>query len=273
MNRRMSTEKKLIWARDGDHETAVEHPAFLLEGGDTTTRDHVVVEWASTGAIAEIHGSWISTEGLGSRRRRRHHCGNDRVSGNQIQSSRTTAEVRNQATVGGGENEIGRISARKTSDDLPLPEAVISRATGIEDEVFGYDTEEEDDPYGADTDEESNHHYCHLREENRETETDNKSTRKTVAANSNAMEIDQTTGSRDSNAALFFSYLARACVKKVMSRADTELLTKYGFDGAAFGLVSLNHRACNVDPCNVDPHQAPPSIENVPVWLRTFVAS
>ncbi|KAL3795778.1 hypothetical protein ACHAW5_007691 [Stephanodiscus triporus] len=50
-------------------------------------------------------------------------------------------------------------------------------------------------------------------------------------------------------------------------KEDSELLLKHGFNTAAFGAVSFNHHVNSVDP-----QSTPDSIENVPIWLRTFVA-
>ena len=73
--------------------------------------------------------------------------------------------------------------------------------------------------------------------------------------------------SRNSPISARFANLVRGCMKQVMSKEDSELLLKHGFNTAAFGAVSFNHHVSNIDP-----HSTPDSIENVPVWLRTFVA-
>ena len=77
-----STKRKrksndLIWARDGDHKNAQEHPAYILENcnEEVTSKndnddDEVWVEWSSNGTVACIPKSRISTAGLSSRRRR-----------------------------------------------------------------------------------------------------------------------------------------------------------------------------------------------------------
>ncbi|KAL7473776.1 hypothetical protein ACHAXS_014443 [Conticribra weissflogii] len=71
--------------------------------------------------------------------------------------------------------------------------------------------------------------------------------------------------SRNSPIAVRFANLARGCMKKVMSKEDSELLLKHGFNTAAFGAVSFNH--------HIGPNGGTPdSIENVPIWLRTYVA-
>jgi hypothetical protein len=73
--------------------------------------------------------------------------------------------------------------------------------------------------------------------------------------------------SRNSPPAARFASLVRGCMKQVMSKEDSELLLKHGFNTAAFGAVSFNHHVSSADP-----QTSPDSIENVPVWLRTFVA-
>ncbi|KAL7541614.1 hypothetical protein ACHAXR_011069, partial [Thalassiosira sp. AJA248-18] len=73
--------------------------------------------------------------------------------------------------------------------------------------------------------------------------------------------------SRNSPMSARFANLVRGCMKQVMSKEDSELLLKHGFNTAAFGAVSFNHHVSNVDP-----QSSPDSIENVPIWLRTFVA-
>ena len=65
--KRQRTEPtQLIWARDGDSDTAVCHPAYLLDNkkGDANL---VWIEWASNGTVAQIPESCISS-GLASRR-------------------------------------------------------------------------------------------------------------------------------------------------------------------------------------------------------------
>ena len=73
--------------------------------------------------------------------------------------------------------------------------------------------------------------------------------------------------SRNSPISARFANLVRGCMKQVMSKEDTELLLKHGFNTAAFGAVSFNHHVSSVNP-----NATPDSINNVPVWLRTFVA-
>eukprot|EP00804_Cyclotella_cryptica_P023246 CCRYP_000433-RA/>CCRYP_000433-RA protein AED:0.02 eAED:0.02 QI:325/1/1/1/1/1/5/149/3140 len=130
--------------------------------------------------------------------------------------------------------------------------------------------------------------------------------------------------SRNCPIASRFANLVRGCMKKVMSREDSELLLKHGFNTAAFGAVSFNHHckanrsvladtATNDDremrvqlgelllqlssssprisksqplatrevsdavisassSNNIIPDSSEDSIENVPIWLRTYVA-
>ena len=71
-----ANEKKLVWARDGDGENAVEHPAYLL-GTKTETPDGAVgdvtswIEWASNGSIVCIPNRHIRFGGLGPRQSRK----------------------------------------------------------------------------------------------------------------------------------------------------------------------------------------------------------
>jgi hypothetical protein len=71
-----------VWARDGNHESAKEHAAYLLPPCDVPSGqviaeaddgedEYVYVRWCSTGTISRIQKSNISTEELSSRRCRR----------------------------------------------------------------------------------------------------------------------------------------------------------------------------------------------------------
>lgn len=73
--------------------------------------------------------------------------------------------------------------------------------------------------------------------------------------------------SRNSPIAARFANLVRGCMKQVMSKEDSELLSKHGFSTAAFGAVSFNHHISSGDSSSTQD-----SIDNVPIWLRTFVA-
>lgn len=73
--------------------------------------------------------------------------------------------------------------------------------------------------------------------------------------------------SRNSPIAARFANLVRGCMKQVMSKEDSELLAKHGFSTAAFGAVSFNHHTASADSTSTQD-----SIDNVPIWLRTFVA-
>ncbi len=73
--------------------------------------------------------------------------------------------------------------------------------------------------------------------------------------------------SRNSPIAARFANLVRGCMKQVMSKEDSELLAKHGFSTAAFGAVSFNHHTSSADSTSTQD-----SIDNVPIWLRTFVA-
>lgn len=130
--------------------------------------------------------------------------------------------------------------------------------------------------------------------------------------------------SRNCPMASRFANLVRGCMKQVMSREDSDILLKHGFNTASFGAVSFNHhsKANCVSPRsitnrssikdartqlgelllefsspprtssnkslasenksdaieqvvssnNVIPDSSEDSIENVPIWLRTYVA-
>lgn len=118
--------------------------------------------------------------------------------------------------------------------------------------------------------------------------------------------------SRNCPMASRFANLVRGCMKQVMSREDSELLLKHGFNTAAFGAVSFNHHSKAIRSSKVDvvaksdkdartqlgelllelssspprlysressdvqapviPDSSEDSIENVPIWLRTYVA-
>ncbi|EJK48860.1 hypothetical protein THAOC_32309, partial [Thalassiosira oceanica] len=72
--------------------------------------------------------------------------------------------------------------------------------------------------------------------------------------------------SRNSPMAARFANLVRGCTKQVMSREDSAILARHGFNTAAFGAVSFNHHAAATSLVSRD------SIDNVPIWLRTYVA-
>jgi hypothetical protein len=69
-----------VWAREGNHESAQEHAAYLLPASDVPSGqliaeddgegdEYVYVRWCSTGTVSRIRKSNISTEELSSRRR------------------------------------------------------------------------------------------------------------------------------------------------------------------------------------------------------------
>jgi len=72
-----------VWARDGNHEGAKEHAAYLLQTSDVPSSQliaendgdddyqYVYVRWCSTGTISRIRKDNISTDELSSRRCRR----------------------------------------------------------------------------------------------------------------------------------------------------------------------------------------------------------
>jgi hypothetical protein len=130
--------------------------------------------------------------------------------------------------------------------------------------------------------------------------------------------------SRNCPIASRFANLVRGCMKQVMSREDSDILLKHGFNTAAFGAVSFNHHSKSNAPESVPskpksdkdertqlgelllelsssptrpnsdkpsvsrnvseaieqvlssnsviPDSSEDSIENVPIWLRTYVA-
>ena len=64
-NRRHYKRGPLIWARDGDSETAAEHPAYLLLNNKEVDDDSIIcnnnnnndndvwIEWSTNGAVAQ----------------------------------------------------------------------------------------------------------------------------------------------------------------------------------------------------------------------------
>lgn len=69
---------------------------------------------------------------------------------------------------------------------------------------------------------------------------------------------------RNSPIAVRLSNIIKGCTKQVMSEADEALLATHGFGTAAFGAVSFK-RAQSSDSLQQ-------KMENVPIWLRTYVA-
>jgi hypothetical protein len=67
--------------------------------------------------------------------------------------------------------------------------------------------------------------------------------------------------------AVRFSNIIKGGTKQVMSEADEKLLAGHGFGSTAFGAVSVNRSRENSSP----PHAQLDSMENVPIWLRTYV--
>jgi len=68
--------------------------------------------------------------------------------------------------------------------------------------------------------------------------------------------------------AVRFSNIIKGCTKQVMSEADEELLASHGFGTAAFGAVSFKRTVADSN-CR---QRKLDSMENVPIWLRTYVA-
>lgn len=81
--RSKNNDTTFVWAKDGNHDTAKEHAAYLLQSCDVAQDDvgvggddddeYVCVRWSSTGTISRILKSNISTEELSPRRCRRRH--------------------------------------------------------------------------------------------------------------------------------------------------------------------------------------------------------
>ena len=74
-----SSNSTFVWARDGNHESAKEHAAYLLQSSDVPSSQFILdhgsggdeyayVRWCSTGTISRIPKANISTDGLSSRR-------------------------------------------------------------------------------------------------------------------------------------------------------------------------------------------------------------
>eukprot|EP00978_Attheya_sp_CCMP212_P042737 scaffold265886_cov50-Attheya_sp.AAC.2 len=76
--------------------------------------------------------------------------------------------------------------------------------------------------------------------------------------------------SRNSPIAVRFANLVKGSMKQIMSREDEQVLKNHGFGTAAFGAVSFNHHQTSKSA--KWPNEALDSMENVPIWLRTFVA-
>lgn len=74
--------------------------------------------------------------------------------------------------------------------------------------------------------------------------------------------------SRNSPIAVRVASLIRASNKKVMSSEDNKALKRHGFHTATFGAVSFFKKEKRLD----QQEEATSSIENVPVWLRTYAA-
>ena len=78
---------------------------------------------------------------------------------------------------------------------------------------------------------------------------------------------------RNSTIAVRFSNLLKGCMKKVMSTEDEEVLDNHGFGTATFGAVSFNYYNGNVsNTAHANSVAALDSMENVPIWLRTYTA-
>lgn len=72
---------------------------------------------------------------------------------------------------------------------------------------------------------------------------------------------------RNSPIAVRFANLVKGCNKKVMAEEDEKTLSTHGFGTAAFGAVSFSRYS----PLPTATSSPLDNIENVPVWLRTYV--
>jgi hypothetical protein len=68
--------------------------------------------------------------------------------------------------------------------------------------------------------------------------------------------------------AVRFANLVKGCTKQVMSEDDLDLLREHGFGTAAFGAVSVSSRKAS----NSASSSLSDSLDNIPIWLRTYVA-
>jgi len=71
--------------------------------------------------------------------------------------------------------------------------------------------------------------------------------------------------SRNAPIAVQFANLAKGCIKEILSKEDGRVLHSHGFGTAAFGACSFNHHRRGESE-ELD------SLDNVPIWLKTFAA-
>ena len=71
--------------------------------------------------------------------------------------------------------------------------------------------------------------------------------------------------SRNAPIAVQFANLAKGCIKEILSKEDRRVLQSHGFGTAAFGACSFNHHRRGENE-ELD------SLDNVPIWLKTFAA-
>ena len=74
---------------------------------------------------------------------------------------------------------------------------------------------------------------------------------------------------RNAPIATRFSNLVKGSMKRVMSEDDDRILGNHGFRTAAFGAISVNRREGSQSG---EHHFLSDSLDNVPVWLRTYAA-
>jgi len=133
-----STKRKrksndLIWARDGDHKNAQEHPCYLLEnncneGAPSNNSDKVWVEWSSNGTVACIPKSRISTKGLSSRRRRTNNNNTEQASVAEKPTINNTKQKRTPSTK---RSEVDPSTSTSNSNTNAIPELIYLERCGI----------------------------------------------------------------------------------------------------------------------------------------------
>ena len=141
--KRKRKNNDLIWARDGDHKNAQEHPAYILENcneeddNDTSTCDKVWVEWSSNGTVACIPKSRISTTGLSSRRSRRTTNNDTKQSSNELsttsnkQKKRAPSRKRSKNGQSIPINDSTKSTNGSESNDNRFPNQILAEGCGI----------------------------------------------------------------------------------------------------------------------------------------------
>ena len=145
-NRRHYKRGPLIWARDGDSETAAEHPAYLLlnnkevdddsiicNNTNDNNNDTVLIEWSTNGAVAQIPRSRIR-EGLVTRR-------------NKGPQDKPTQEVKikieEDSVYNYDTDEDGHKHTQSDQKVTPSP-VLSSSAAGVKmEDVYNHDTDDD----------------------------------------------------------------------------------------------------------------------------------